>query len=155
MRFSASIKAVKPKRSAKAPRIRKPRVSEHSEQVALMQWVRAKQPRHPLFRLLFAVPNGGHRHPAVAAKMKAEGQRAGIADLIFAIPRRGFHALFLELKALDGSLSEAQKDFLYAVADQGYCAAVAKGAEHAQHILEWYAGLTYDRPGGFIEVSKS
>lgn len=150
----AHSKAVKLARKRKVV-IRKPRVSEHVEQVSLMQWVRAMQPRFPLLRLLYAVPNGGHRHITVAAKLKAEGQKAGVSDLAWPIPRRGFHGLYLEMKAMDGVLSEAQKDFLYAVADQGYCAAVAKGAKHAQHILEWYAGLSEDRPGGFIEVSRS
>ena len=31
---------------------------------------------------LFAVPNGGQRNVVVASKLKAEGVRAGVADLI-------------------------------------------------------------------------
>lgn len=32
--------------------------------------------------LFFAVPNGGWRNPVVAAKLKAEGVRSGVSDLI-------------------------------------------------------------------------
>ncbi len=54
----------------------------------------------------FAVPNGGHRHPAVAAKLKWTGTKAGVPDL--AIVWRG-RAIYIELKAHGGTLSDAQK----------------------------------------------
>lgn len=54
--------------------------TEHAEAVALMRVVRLHEVRWPELRLLYAVPNGGDRHPIVAAKMRAEGVRAGVPD---------------------------------------------------------------------------
>jgi hypothetical protein len=47
--------------------------SEHDQQVALFTWANQNLDRYPVLRWMFAVPNGGHRHPAVAGKLKAEG----------------------------------------------------------------------------------
>lgn len=52
-------------------------------------------------------PNGGHRHPAVAAKLKWQGVKKGVPDV--AIIWRG-RAIFIELKAHGGRLSPDQLD---------------------------------------------
>lgn len=52
------------------------------------------------------VPNGGHRHPAVAAKLKWLGVKPGVPDIF--IVWRG-RSIFIELKAHKGTLSDAQK----------------------------------------------
>ena len=55
---------------------RKPFVRlEKTEQIAFCEWLTLKG------YLYFAIPNGGHRHPAVAAKLKAEGATPGVPDL--------------------------------------------------------------------------
>jgi hypothetical protein len=60
----------------------------------------------PADAVWFHPPNGGHRHAAVAAKLKWLGVKPGIPDIV--IVWRG-RAIFIELKAQKGSLSEAQK----------------------------------------------
>lgn len=55
----------------------------------------------------FHPPNGGHRHPAVAAKLKWAGVKPGVPDVV--IVWRG-RAIFIELKAHKGTLSDAQKE---------------------------------------------
>jgi hypothetical protein len=55
-----------------------PARSEHDEQVALFEMIRLyKQSTHRL-KTAFAIPNGGLRHKAVAAKLKAEGVSAQV-----------------------------------------------------------------------------
>lgn len=54
---------------------------EHILQKHCFSWFSWKFPK--LHGLLFAVPNGGHRHPATAKKLKAEGVVAGIPDMLF------------------------------------------------------------------------
>lgn len=61
-------------------------------------------------RLLFAIPNGGERAAPVAARMKAEGAKAGVSDLMLPVarvvrsgtignwPYGLHHGLFLEMK---------------------------------------------------------
>ncbi len=59
----------------------------------------------------FAVPNGGQRHPGVARKLKAEGVKAGVADLFIMIPNANWNGLFVEVKTATGTQSESQKGF--------------------------------------------
>ena len=59
--------------------------TEHEEQCALFEWADCWFPM--VSALLFAIPMGGHRHIAVAAKLKAEGVKAGVPDIFFALPK--------------------------------------------------------------------
>ena len=52
------------------------------------------------------VPNGGARHPAVAAKLKWAGVKPGAPDVLVVWKGR---AIWIELKAAKGTLSDAQK----------------------------------------------
>ncbi len=72
-------------------------MSEHDEQAKLFQLLRLNESKYPLLRAIFAIPNGGHRHAAVAAKMKKEGVRRGVWDVFVPFPMHGFHGMFLEL----------------------------------------------------------
>ena len=74
-------------------------MNEHQEQSALVQWWGLNHKRFKLPEYaLFAIPNGGARHVAVAAKLKAEGVRKGVPDLELRVSRNGFHALWIEMK---------------------------------------------------------
>ena len=73
-------------------------MSEHDEQAALFEWATWHTSQCPELGLLFAIPNGGHRHPVVAARLKAEGVRAGVPDICLPVARKGYHGLFVELK---------------------------------------------------------
>jgi hypothetical protein len=67
---------------------------------------------HPSLRdALFSVPNGGWRNTREAGAMKAEGVTAGVADLILLTPRGGYGALCVEMKAINGRQSPAQKEW--------------------------------------------
>ena len=99
--------------------------SEDHEQMLFVQWFRRT---YPLVRI-FAIPNGGHRHPAVAAKMKATGVSSGVPDLF--IPE---WPLWVEMKRIKGGvLSAEQKDWIAYLESVGYCVRVCKGAEDAKH----------------------
>jgi hypothetical protein len=50
------------------------------------------------FETIIAIPNGGARHKAVAAKMKAEGQKKGVSDIFWPQPVGTKHGLWIELK---------------------------------------------------------
>ncbi len=115
-----------------------PKRSEHTEAVTLMKAVRLLEARHPELRLLFAVPNGGDRHPAVAAKMKAEGVKAGVPDYVLPVARGPFHGLAIELKTATGSASREQKQWIAGLRDQGYRAEVCRGWEQAFNVIKEY-----------------
>jgi hypothetical protein len=57
----------------------------------------------------FAIPNAARRSPRLAAKLKAEGLRSGVADLCIMLP--GGRVGWLELKTLTGKQSLEQKGF--------------------------------------------
>lgn len=114
-------------------------MTEHEEQVALMRLVELHKGRWPELGLLFAVPNGGDRHPAVASKLKAEGVKKGVPDLCLPIPRGEHHGLFVELKKQKGSTtSPEQKAWIGALKSQGYRAEVCKGAAAAWEVIQEY-----------------
>lgn len=115
--------------------------TEHVEAVRLMQMVRVHESRFPALKLLFAVPNGGDRNKIVAAKMKAEGVRAGVPDYLLPFPAHEFHGLAIELKSQTGYPSREQKDWIAALRANGYRAEVCRGWEQAWRVLSEYLGI--------------
>ena len=114
-------------------------MTEHEEQVALMHLVEIHKGRWPELGLLFAVPNGGDRHPAVASKLKAEGVKKGVPDLCLPIPRGGYHGLYIELKRQKKSqISPEQIAWLQALNGQGYRAEMCLGAAAAWEVIQDY-----------------
>ena len=111
---------------------------EHQMQCAVIQWARMAGGRLPALRRLFAIPNGGHRNIAVAAKLKAEGVRAGVPDLCLPVARGDFHGLFIEMKAKPNTPTPAQKVEMDALRDDGYCVQVCYEVGQAIAWLEWY-----------------
>lgn len=115
--------------------------TEHAEARALMQVVKLHESRHPGLALLYAVPNGGDRHPAVAAKMKAEGAKPGVPDYCLPVPANGHHGLYIELKSMTGYPSKEQKQWIERLRDQGYRAEVCRGWSQAWRVICDYLGL--------------
>ena len=118
---------------------------EHDEQSALFEWANAAQGEHPELCMLFAIPNGGARHPAVAAQLKAEGVKAGVPDIFLAVARgisggKVYHGLFLELKRANRSnhATPAQKDWIERLRRHGYAVVVAYGADEAINAIMGY-----------------
>jgi hypothetical protein len=117
---------------------RKPREDEHRHQVVLFQWAAMAAQTRPELGMLFAIPNGGHRHPAVAAKLKAEGVRAGVPDICLPVPRGPYHGLWIELKApggqgsRKGAVSPEQAAWIERLEAHGYWATACWGWESAR-----------------------
>lgn len=122
------------------------RQHEHSEQVRVIAWARENLERFPALALLYAIPNGGHRSKAVAAKMKAEGSKRGMPDMALAFAAGGHHGLFVELKQTKlkpkrggkGGVSDAQSEVIEQLRAGGYAAHVAYGADHAIELITNY-----------------
>jgi hypothetical protein len=98
-------------------------MTEDQEQMLFVQWFRRQ---YPTIRI-FSIPNGGARHPAVAAKLKATGTSAGVPDLH--VPEWN---LWIEMKrAKGGRLSELQKDWIAYLEGLGHSVIVGHGFEDA------------------------
>jgi len=125
--------------AAGTPRRRSPVDYEGSEQAALFNWMKL---RHPLaWRLAYHVPNGGHRHKAVAAKLKAQGVKAGVPDISIALARGGNHGLYIEFKATpphDAEVASSQREWIGALVEQGYRAVICRGMKEAMAVIDDY-----------------
>lgn len=121
-----------------------PLPTEHDEQVALFNWAALHEWHEPRLAMLFAIPNGGARHPVVAAKLKAEGVRPGVPDLFLACAGIGArpdhdggtgwlaHGLFVELKRTrGGTVSAEQRAWHARLRRGGYRVEVCKGWQEA------------------------
>lgn len=100
--------------------------SEDQEQANLMAWARVNEGVLPELVLLFHVPNGGDRHPAVAARLKAMGTKPGVPDLLLPVARGGYHGLALEMKSPTGKgrVRPEQAAWLTALREEGWATAV-------------------------------
>lgn len=132
-----------------APKVIKPRAArgpsvdrEGLEQAALLREIAF---RHPAaFKLIYHVPNGGHRHKAVAVKLKEQGVKAGVPDLVLPMARGGYFGLYIEFKAtppFDAAVSPSQDSYIHALTEQGYLAIVCRGHFDAMEQLRAYLML--------------
>jgi hypothetical protein len=117
--------------------------TEHSEQCAVIEWANAHESQYPVLKRLHAVPNGGHRHIAVAVKMKAEGQKPGVPDLDLPYPNRKLrkHGLRIEMKITGGRVSPEQQDWIDYLNSVGYMAVVCWSADEAIETIQQYIGV--------------
>lgn len=111
--------------------------TESQEQKNLIKWWSIQFPHWDI--LLFHIPNGGLRNLKTASRLKAEGVKAGVADLFLAIPNNNFHGLFIEMKRQKGnSQTDLQKYFEKEVLKQGYDYFLAKGWIEAKEKIMRY-----------------
>jgi hypothetical protein len=111
------------------------RASEHEIQCALVRWCDLQGPPYDL---LYANPNGGHRRKSVAAKMKAEGVRAGVPDLTLPVPRGRFGALYLELKRPGKYPTAVQREMIGRLREAGNRVRVVRSVDEAMDAIHEY-----------------
>jgi hypothetical protein len=104
-----------------------------------MQWADAAKGRAPELGLLYAIPNGGARHIAVARKLKAEGVKSGVPDLCLPVARGSYHSLYIEMKAgPTARVNVNQAVWHRALREQGHAVRVAYGWEQARDAINLY-----------------
>lgn len=136
------------KRKEAVPR-RRPADEEHQSQAALITWAQLArvpeaddvEPGARVADYLFAVPNGGFRTPVTAIKLKAEGVKPGVWDLMLPLPRRGMHGLWVEMKAAAGRLSPEQVEWGNKMQLAGYDLVVCRSVDDAMAAIKSYLDL--------------
>lgn len=129
-------------------------MSEHDHQVFVFQVLALNEQADPRLKWVYAVPNGGHRHPATAGKLKASGVKRGISDIcipfsptpknddpnrtMFSPKKKG---AYVEMKFGKNKLSLEQDEFLRFVAGEGYAIHVAYTCDEALDFIEDYCGI--------------
>jgi len=127
---------------------------EHQHQKALIQW--AERTRIPaasdieagavIADYLFSVPMGGKRNPIEAKRLKAEGAKAGVSDLILPVRRQGLGGLFLELKRPGERPTKLQSEWLERMERAGYLSTWADDWLRAAAIICRYLGIPEPLP---------
>ena len=115
--------------------------TEYEEQVKLAEYLDMKG------YLWCHVPNGGNRDVRTGAKMKRQGVKPGVPDvLIFNLPKIGYetcNGIAIELKRSNGNpsdLMDTQKKWLDSLDVVGWETKVAFGADDA---IDWLEGLEW------------
>lgn len=121
--------------------------SEHAHQAAVFSWVADMMNENRYLELdaLHATPNGGKRtgqfgSGAAGARMKAEGVRKGFPDMSLPVSRRGYHALFIEMKVGRNKPDDYQITWLNRLTTYGNLCAVCYSWRQAAAVLSWYVG---------------
>lgn len=113
--------------------------SEEEEQIAVVDWCKAM--RIPVAH----IPNEGKRSSQRGALMKRMGLQKGFPDLFVPLPRGGFHGLFVEMKAIGGTCTKEQEEWLSLLNANGYAVCVAVGANEGIEKIKRYVRLqTYE-----------
>ena len=112
--------------------------AEHEHQAALFEWAAMAAQKHPELRLMYAIPNGGARTARTGAMLKREGVKAGVPDICLPVAKRGFSALYIELKAPGGRLSDVQRQWQAMLTAHGNAAHVCVGWHEARECILFY-----------------
>lgn len=99
-----------------------------------------------VLKWLHAIPNGGYRDPVTAARMKAEGVKAGVPDVFLPVARYDFtdgslecHGLYIEMKKPKGGrLSADQIEFQAFCKEQKFAYIMCKTWREAAETIKTY-----------------
>lgn len=116
--------------------------TEHMEQVALFSWAAVQAHQWPELALMFAIPNGGHRHISVARRLKAEGVKRGVPDIFLPVLAEGrrYYGLFIELKVKPNKPTKDQLSWLERSTKLVIAAKVRYSADEARNVICEYLG---------------
>lgn len=130
------------------------RFIEHEHQKALIAWAHRTrlpaavdvEPNATIGWYLLAIPNGGRRDVREAARLKAEGVKPGVSDLLLPLRRGGHFALWLELKAPGNKPTPLQRAWLRRMELAGYRAEWADDWLKAAAVIAEYVGVASPLP---------
>lgn len=126
-------------------------MSEAKLQMACVEWFDYQFKRHK--DMLFAIPNGeirdkktvyrkgvAHTFSPTGNKLKLMGVRKGIPDLMLAVPMRGYHGMFIEMKFGKGTTSPEQKEKIQQLTNNGYFCTVCNDVLVFKNLICNYLG---------------
>ena len=116
----------------------KPKVTEHGEQCAVIDWCFVQNGKYKPANRIFAVPNMAKRSYSGAQYMKNEGMRKGIPDLFLLHPVGKYHGLIIEMKSVTGKVSPEQKSWLSYFNGVNYFTYTAWSADEAIEVIKEY-----------------
>lgn len=115
--------------------------SESDHQKALFCWAALESIRIPQLKLLFAIPNGGQRNRVTGARLKAEGVKPGVPDIMLPVATGKWHGLWVEMKSPSGKLSDHQVFWIEELQEQNYQVSICYGWIEARDTILTYLGV--------------
>lgn len=119
--------------------------TEHSQQAALFCWAADNCGQYPPLGFMFAVPNGFYGDSGQKAKMKAEGLRTGVPDVMLPYPvyrsiylNLMYHGLFIEMKVKKNKADVDQIKYISYLRSSNYYVAICYNWEEARDTLIAY-----------------
>lgn len=136
---------------------------EHQHQVALILWAyRARLPEsadvEPGSRVgdfLLAIPNGGRRDVREAQRLKAEGVKPGVSDLLLPLRRHGYAGLWTELKAPGKKPTDLQWAWIDRMRRAGYMAEYRDNWPDAAALIAAYVGISPPTGAAPVQLPKA
>lgn len=111
--------------------------SEAEEQTLLFEW----SAYIPELKFMYAIPNGGSRHPAEAKNLKKQGVKSGVPDICLPLPKGKYCGLYIEMKVGKNKTSDNQNEWLGYLKSKRYATAVCYGFEEARKTILNYIKL--------------
>lgn len=113
---------------------------EAEEQAAFIERFGEHWPQH--VDVLIHIPNGGSRANAFEGwRLKRQGVKPGVSDLMLPVPSAGYHGLWIEFKAAppnDAAVSAPQARWIKLMQQYGYWAQVCRGVDEAMATVKSY-----------------
>lgn len=108
---------------------------EYKIQCMIVEWFRLQYPNE-----IIKGDHGGIKMSiGNAVKAKRSGCTVkGYPDLFIAVPKKGCHGLYIELKTKTGRLSKEQREMLLHLDFRGYMATFAHGFDECKQLIENY-----------------
>lgn len=111
---------------------------EHDEQVTFFEYLELQYRNI----VAFAIPNAGRRSRKTGHKMKKEGLRKGVPDIMVAEKCGIYGGLFIEMKRQKGGTTSSEQHAMIAkLRDKGYFCVIARGFDEAVKHLNYYLSL--------------
>ena len=110
--------------------------NETTEQIELFTWAKRLEKWIPELSLMYHVPNEGKR--TNGAVLKAAGLKTGVPDICLPVARKGFNALYIEMKFGNNKPTKAQKEYISNLRKEGNKAEITYGADQAKEIIRHY-----------------
>ena len=115
---------------------------EEIEQIAVMDWCRWQEKKHPELGLIFHIVNEGKRNKMVGLQLQKMGMKKGIPDICLPVSNGKYNSLWIELKAdKTKRLTKEQKDWIKKLNDYGNQALRCNGADEAIEIIKKYLNI--------------
>ena len=113
------------------------------EQEQTFLWINSHKIHEPRLHLAYGTLNGVRLSVGLRLKMKRQGNRAGVPDIV--LPAKShcekYPGLYIELKRTKGGVvSKDQKEYMGLLKEEGYMVVVCKGHREAIDMIISYFG---------------